>query len=230
MLEEPGVDLHLPGEHRLELVVHVVPGRDLVVAFGELGVLWDHAELLLPGEGLLSDLVPPLIELAPVLSRPFFGHVVGGVGRSGCEVDEERLVRHQRLLLTDPLDGLVRHVLGEVVPVLGTAWGLDRHGVAVDRRVILVGLTPDETVEVLEPGAGGPLTEWAHRAGLPDRDFVTLAKLSRGIAVQQHRLCQRSRAVGDDRVVPGCRSGHLGDAAKTHGVMVAPGEQCSPRR
>ena len=38
VLEEPGVDLHLPREHRLELLRHVVPGRDLVVAGGQLGV------------------------------------------------------------------------------------------------------------------------------------------------------------------------------------------------
>ena len=29
VLEEPGVHLHLAGEHRLELLGHVVPGRDL---------------------------------------------------------------------------------------------------------------------------------------------------------------------------------------------------------
>ena len=31
VLEEAGVDLHLPREHRLQLVGHVVPGGDLVV-------------------------------------------------------------------------------------------------------------------------------------------------------------------------------------------------------
>ena len=38
VLEEPGVHLHLAGEHRLEGVVHVVPRRDLVVAHGQFGV------------------------------------------------------------------------------------------------------------------------------------------------------------------------------------------------
>jgi hypothetical protein len=32
------------------------------------------------------------------------------VGRAGREIDEERLVPRQRLLLADPLDGLVGHV------------------------------------------------------------------------------------------------------------------------
>ena len=32
VLEEPGVHLHLAGEHRLQVVGHVVPGGDLVRA------------------------------------------------------------------------------------------------------------------------------------------------------------------------------------------------------
>ena len=40
--------------HRLQLVGHVVPRGDLRVAFGELGVGRDHAELLLLGEKLLQ--------------------------------------------------------------------------------------------------------------------------------------------------------------------------------
>ena len=31
VLQEAGVHLHLPGQHRLQLVGHVVPGRDLAV-------------------------------------------------------------------------------------------------------------------------------------------------------------------------------------------------------
>ena len=53
VLEEPGVDLHLPGQHRLELVGHVVPGGDLGVPRGQLGVGGDDPQLLLPGEGAL---------------------------------------------------------------------------------------------------------------------------------------------------------------------------------
>ena len=34
VLEEPGVHLHLAGEHRLELVGHVVPRRDHVMTGG----------------------------------------------------------------------------------------------------------------------------------------------------------------------------------------------------
>ena len=118
VLEEAGVDLHLPCEHGLELLGHVVPGRDLVVARGELGVLGDHPELFLARERLLAQLVPAAVEAALVLGRPLRGNVVRRVSRTRREVGEERLVGHQRLLLTDPRDRLVGHVLGEVVPLL----------------------------------------------------------------------------------------------------------------
>jgi hypothetical protein len=80
--------------------------------------------------------------------------------RPGREVDEERLVGHQGLLLADPVDGVVGHVLGEVVALLGRAVGLHRHRVLVDRWGGLVGLATDEPVEVFEATArAGPVVE-----------------------------------------------------------------------
>ena len=119
VLEEAGVDLHLADEHRPELLGHVVPGRDLVVAAGEIGVGGDDAELLLPLDRLLAQPVPALVEPAAVPVGPLLGDVVGGVGGAGGEVDEERLVAHQGLLLADPGDGLVGHVLHQVVALVG---------------------------------------------------------------------------------------------------------------
>jgi hypothetical protein len=73
--------------------------------------------------------------------------------RPGREVHEEWLVGHQGLLLADPIDRVVGHVLGEVVALLGRAVGLHRHGVLVDGRGVLVGLPTDEPVEMLEATA-----------------------------------------------------------------------------
>ena len=39
VFHEARVDLHLPAQHRLERLRHLVPGRDLLVARGELAVL-----------------------------------------------------------------------------------------------------------------------------------------------------------------------------------------------
>jgi hypothetical protein len=77
VLQEPGVHLHLAGQHRLERLVHVVPGRDLLVPLGQLGVLGDDPEGLLPLEGLGPRRVPALVEAALVLVGPLLGDVVG---------------------------------------------------------------------------------------------------------------------------------------------------------
>ena len=80
VLEEARVDLHLAGEDRLEVVRHVVPGRDQRVARGELGIGRDDAQLLLAGERPLALDVPAVVEPALVLVGPFLGDVVRAHG------------------------------------------------------------------------------------------------------------------------------------------------------
>ena len=128
VLEEARVDLHLPREHRLQVIGHVVPGRDLSRALGELGLGRNDAELLLARKRPLPERVPAVVELPFVLIRPFRAHVVRGMGRARREVREEGLVGHERLLLADPADRPVGHVLGEVVALLGSRLRLDRNG------------------------------------------------------------------------------------------------------
>ena len=177
------------------------------------------------------SLSQPLIELALVLVGPLLGHVVRRVGRAGREVDEERLVRGERLLLRDPLHRLVGHVVHQVVALLGRLLRLDRRGALIQRRVPLVGLAADEAVEVLEAAAArGPGIERPGRARLPHRHFVALAELRGGIAVELERLRQRRHGVGQHRAVARRAGGDLGDAAHAGGVVVAPGQQRLARR
>src|SRR5215469_14696175 len=70
VLHEARIHLHLPPQNGLELLRHLVPRRDVLVACGQLAVLWDDPELLLPGKGLFAQLVPPCVELALVLVGP----------------------------------------------------------------------------------------------------------------------------------------------------------------
>ena len=118
LLEEAGVDLHLAGQHWLQVGGHVIPGRDLVVASGQLRVGGHDTQLLLPRHDLFAQRIPAAVEFAPVLIRPLLGHVVRRVGGAGGPVHEERLVRHQRLLLAHPGDGAVGEILGEGVALL----------------------------------------------------------------------------------------------------------------
>ena len=230
VLQEAGEHLHLPGQHRLQPVGHVVPGRDLAGTGGEFRVRRDHAELFLPGESLLTKPVPALIEPALVPVRPLLRHVVRRVRGARREVDEERLIRHQRLLLVDPVDRPVGHVLGEVVALLRRAVGFDRNRPVVKRRRVLVGLTPDEPVEILKPAARGPGVEGAHRACLPHRDLVALAELRSGVPVQLQHLRQRRGRIGPHRAIPRRRRRDLRDPAHASRVMVTAGQQRLPRR
>ena len=213
VFQEPGVHLHLPAQDGLERLRHVGPTRDLLVPGRQLAVLRDHAELLLPSEDLVSQSIPSLVELALVLVGPLPGHVVRSMAGAGREVDEEGLVGQQRFLLADPADGLVGHVGHEVVAFLRRLVHFNRGGALVQRGVPLVGLSADESVEILETAAaGGPGVEGARRAGLPHRHLVALAELGRGVAVQLEGLGDRRAGVGQDRAVAWGTSGDLGDA------------------
>ena len=134
-----------------------VPGRDFLRSRGELGIGGDDAQLLLAGEDLFAQLVPALVELALVFVRPFLGHGVRCVRAAGRQVDEERLVRHQRLLLLHPFDRVGGDVIVEVVALLRRLRRLDRGGALVEVRPVVVRLRADETIEVLEAAAArGP--------------------------------------------------------------------------
>ena len=195
------------------------------MARGQLAVGWDDAELLLPREGLFAQLVPAVIELALVQVRPILGHMVRGVGGARREVDEERLVRRQRLLLADPGDRLVGHVLHQVVALFGRLRHLDRRGAFEKCRIPLVRLSADEAVEVFEAAAAArPGVERPDRAGLPDWDFVAFAELRGRVAVQLQGPSNRRGAVGQDRVVARRAGGDLGDAAHADGMVVAAGQ------
>ncbi len=183
-------------------------------------------EFLLAFEGDLALRVPAVGELALVLLDPLRGYVVGGVGGTRREVHEERLVGQQCLLLARPVDRLVGEVLGQVIALRGRLRGLDRRGALVQGGVPLVVLPADEAVEVLETAtARGPCGEGACRTGLPHRNLVALAELRRRVAVQLERLRQRRLGVRQHGAVSRCCGGDLGDAAHSHRVMVAAGEQ-----
>ena len=226
VLEEPGVHLHLALEHGLERRGHVVPRRDLGVSRGQLGALRDDTQLLLPGERLLAQRVPALGERAVVPIRPLRGDVMGRVRRPRCEVHEERLVGHQRLLLAHPAHGAVGEVLGQVVPLLRGRGRFDGRRAVVQRRLPLVVLAADEAVEGLEPAAARrPGVERAERRRLPHRHLVALAELRGGVPVQLEGQRQRRLRVRPHRAVAGRRRGRLRDAAHPDRVVVAAGEQ-----
>ena len=92
----------------------------------------------------------------------------------------------------------------------------------------LVGVAALETVEVLEPHAGGPLVERTRRARLIDRRVVILAEPRRFVAVLEEDAANRGAIPADHAVVTGEARRDLGDHTEPDRVMVAPGDQRGP--
>ena len=128
----------------------------------------DDSQFFLPGERLLPLQVPPVVELPLIPVGPLLGDVVGSVRRAGREVDEERLVRHQRLLLTHPAHSPIGQILGQVISLLGGRRRLNRSRAVVQRGIPLVVLPADEAVEGSKPpppdghASNGPMGEDCH--------------------------------------------------------------------
>ncbi len=113
---------------RLLVVAERRPVLDLLGLGREHRVGRHDAQRLLARERLLANLVPALVELASVFLDPFLRHMVRRMRRAGREIDEEGLVRRQRLLRPNPVDCVVGHVGHEVVA------GIERR---VDPRHVL---------------------------------------------------------------------------------------------
>ena len=153
------------------------------------------------------------------------------MGRAGRKVDEEGLIGNERLLLPNPVNGLVRHIFHQVIALFGRLLDLDGGGALIERRIPLVRLAADEPVEVFESASPGrPRIEGPGRTGLPDRNLMALAELRRCIAIELEGSGERRAGVRQDRVIAGRSAGDFGDPAHANGVVVASGQQCLSRR
>ena len=156
----------------------------------------DDAHLQLLRVGKLALLVPAVVELALVLVTPVLRGMMRGVDARRAEVDEPRLFAVGGPDVVRPGDGLVGHVGGEVVALLGGLRLRHRRGVAVERGVVLVRFALVESVEVLEPEAGRPAVERAGGADLRLRRVVPLAEHAGGVAVVAEHLGDQAAALG----------------------------------
>ena len=232
--EEGGVNLRHVGKKLLLPRVERVPGGHVGRARRQDRILRDHAELLLPRERLLAQLVPALVELALEFRDPILRDMVRGVGRAGGVIGEERLVGRQRVLLLDPVDRLVGEIGVQMVVRLGLSGqlllGLDRRRVLEQGRVPLVHVAADEPVEIIEAEPGRPEIERPDGAALPGRHVVVLAEPGGAVAVAAQNFGDRAAALRHQRIVARIAEAALHDDAGMRRVLIAPGDERGARR
>ena len=113
------IDVRLPDEQLLLVEAERIPARQLRAAvdclpvrpLGELCVRRHDAQALLVREDGLAQLVPAIVEQVhrADLVDPLLRRVMRGVGCARHVVDEERLVRRERLELLHVVNGVIGH-------------------------------------------------------------------------------------------------------------------------
>jgi hypothetical protein len=168
------VDLHHPAVGAFLVRRQGVPRWDLFRPLGQLGTGRNDAELDLPGQRLLANFVPALVELAFLFRDPVFGRVMGRMGGTGRTVEQRRLARRERMLHPHPGDRLVREVavedLGRVAEIR-----LDRVGAVIQRRVPLVAVAAKKPVEMLDAATSEVVPSSSSRHSMPLFPFRDLA-------------------------------------------------------
>ncbi len=228
VLHEACEHLGLAGKQLAMIFRQVLPGTQVLGSIRQLGCFRDNAHGLLLGHGVGSHLVPALVELALVLVRPLFRYVVGCVHGAGCKVHEEGLVRRHGLLRLHPANGLVGHVIGEVVALL-VGWIHPSHTI-VDQGIPLVGFTANKAIEFVKARVSGPAIKGSRDARLPGGGLVPLSKGPGAVAIQAHHFSQGSDPVGYLTGVARKGGSRFHDGAGVGAVVVAPGLQCIPGR
>jgi hypothetical protein len=108
-----------------------------------------------------------------MLNLPLNFSIVRRMRAARGVIEEERLVRIERVQLIEIGDGLIGHVGGEVVVGIADV-GVDAGGVAVEIGLPLIGLAAIEAVEIFKAHARGPLVEGAGLARHVRRRVVIL--------------------------------------------------------
>ena len=249
MGQEAGVDLGHPAEQLLLVGVQRVPRpREVERRVGlparasarlrrpdrihrrQLGVGRDDAHLLLAREGLLAHRLVAHVEAALEPVGPLLGDVVGRVAGARCVVEEERLVRGDRLGVLDELQRLVGEVLGEVVTLLRRAGRVDGVAVVDQLRIPLAGLGAQKTVEALKAPARRPVAPRGREVHLRLRAQMPLADHVRVPALGAEDLLDLSVLGRDHAAGVGEAARALGDARHAVARVVAPGQQARARR
>ncbi|MNV34612.1 hypothetical protein D3C71_1260390 [compost metagenome] len=229
VFQEPGEHFHHAGEQSALVGAQGGPVLHVWVRGRYLGARRHDPQRDLAIEYALAVGVPTVVELALVAVRPGLWHVVRRMHRAQCEVAEERLVRRHLLGIGDEGSGPFDKVGSQVVALLRRGRRFCLVVVVHQLRVVLVGVTAQESVEALETapqrptvvGAGGGIGLF--RRQVPFAQAVgAVAHLAQDL--REHAIGERHVAIG-----AGKTRGAVGQAPHVVGVVVAPGQDARPR-
>ncbi len=223
--EEAGERLHESRVHGALVGRECLPVLDPRRSRGQQRPRRHDAELELPREGPRAPILPAGVEAAAIALDPRARRLMRRVHRAGSEIQEERLPRRGVAQVLDAPNRRVDQILGQVVALLGRARRRDEPVVSHQLGGPLIGVTPVESVEVLEAHGERPALERAGRGLLPARRQVPLAHGERAVAgvAEYTRQCRGARR--DARVVAGEAHRDVGEEAHAHRVVIAAGEQ-----
>ena len=225
------VDIGLLDEELLLLPTEGIPFRQVLRPRRQLGVLGHDAELFLVGEDGLAEHVPTLVEEVHVadLLDPFRGRMMRRVRAARHVIDEERFARRDLFEFLHILDSLIGHGRGQI-PAWIALEGVDCCRIAEEVRLPLAGVTPYESIEVLEAHSGRPLIERPCLGRLVERSVVVLAEPRGRVPVLLQDGADGAVLLPDVRVVTRESRRNFANDPKAGHVVVAPRDQCRPRR
>src|SRR5262245_1019990 len=148
---------------------------------------------------------------------------------TGGEVHQERIVRRDRMLGPNPVDGAISHVVDKNV-VRVAERRQNRLCVLEQGGMPVVRIAAQEAVEVFKAETACPLVEWSGCALLPVRNQMVFAEPRRVVAVARENVADGARALGNDRIVAGIAGCKLRDGAVADAVMVASRKKGGARR
>ena len=128
-------------------------------------------------------LVPPMIKLTFVFVAPFFWSVMGSMHSRGAEIDEPGFVRIGCPDVLCPGNRFVGHVFGEMITLFRRFWLGNRSRISVDHRIILMGLSLIESIEVIKAQARWPAVKWPGRTDRGFWSIVPFPEHARGISI-----------------------------------------------
>ena len=189
VLDETRENLHQAGLERTLCLRDAVPRRHVVGTRREFGIGRNPAKLLLTRKHPLAIDIPAVVEFAFVLVSPFLEDLVRSVRSAWRPIQEERLVRRERLVASQPVNAVLREVFAQVVFLAVRRF--HRVGILEEPRLPLRRLAGDEAVEVVEAMSRRPAIEWTHRRGLVRGRIVPFSDCGGVVSVKSQHFRHR---------------------------------------